>query len=334
MKYFYELTVSSSPHVRSGDSTRSIMLDVCIALMPALIGGVVFFGWRALTLTLVSVAACVLLEWGYRAMLGLDRTIGDCSAVVTGILIAFICPVTAPYWMVILGDAFAIVLVKQLFGGIGQNFVNPALAARAFLLISWPVFMTTWAVPASGSVGIFSTADTVTGATPMASLHAGSLEGLDLLDMFLGKTGGCIGEVSALLLLLGGVYLVIRRVISPRIPLSYLLTVAVLAFAFPLGGSSLTYRLCWMAAQLLGGGLLLGAIFMATDFVTSPVTKWGQVVFGIGCGAITILIRYFGSYPEGVSFAILLMNACVGMLDRLGRPRRFGAGKKKEGAAV
>lgn len=334
MKYFYELTVSSSPHVRSADSTRSIMLDVCIALLPALIGGIVFFGWRALTLTLFSAAACVLLEWGYRAVMKLDRTIDDCSAIVTGILIAFVCPVTTPYWVVLLGDAFAILLVKQLFGGIGQNFVNPALSARAFMLISWPVIMTTWAVTGSNHVGLFSTADAITGATPMATLHAGSMEGLDLLDMFLGQTGGCIGEVSALLLLIGGVYLVIRRVISPRIPLSFLLTVAVLAFAFPRGGSDLIYRLNWMGAQLLGGGLMLGAIFMATDYVTSPVTKWGQVLFGVGCGALTILIRYFGSYPEGVSFAILLMNACVGMLDRLGRPRRFGTVKKKEGDAA
>lgn len=329
MKYFYELTVSSSPHVRASESTRSLMLDVCIALTPALIGGVVIFGWRALALTLVSVAACVLLEWGYRKLMKLDCTVGDCSAVVTGILIAFVCPVTIPYWMILIADAFAILIVKQLFGGIGQNIVNPALAARAFLLISWPVAMTTWAVPGSNA-GLFSTADTVTGATPLATLQTCSLEGLDLLHMFLGETGGCIGEVSALLLLIGGVYLLIRRVISPRIPAAFLLTVAVLTFAFPRGGSDLTYRLSWMAAQLLSGGVILGAFFMATDYVTSPVTKWGQLIFGIGCGLLTVAIRYFGAYPEGVSFAILIMNVCVGMLDRVGRPRRFGVTGKED----
>lgn len=329
MKYFYELTVSSSPHVRAKDSTRSLMLDVCIALLPALIGGVIVFGFRALTLTLFSAAACVLLEWGYRKLMKLDRTVGDCSAVVTGILIAFVCPVTIPYWMIFIADAFAILIVKQLFGGIGQNFVNPALAARAILLVSWPVAMTTWVLPDSW-VGVFSTADAVTGATPLAALHEGSMEGLDLLQMFLGKTGGCIGEVSALLLLLGGVYLLIRRVISIRIPLSFLLSVAVLTFLFPRGGSDFTYRLSWMAAQLLSGGLMLGAFFMATDYVTSPVTKWGQIIFGIGCGVITVVIRYIGAYPEGVSFAILMMNVCVGMLDRVGRPHRFGVTGKED----
>ena len=189
MKYFYELTVSSSPHVRAKESTRSLMLDVCIALLPALIGGVIVFGFRALTLTLFSVAACVMLEWGYRKLMKLDCTVGDCSAVVTGILIAFVCPVTIPYWMIFIADAFAILIVKQLFGGIGQNFVNPALAARAILLISWPVAMTTWVKP-DAWVGVFSTADAVTGATPLAALHESSMEGLDLLHMFLGKTGG------------------------------------------------------------------------------------------------------------------------------------------------
>lgn len=323
MKYFYELTVSSSPHVRGAESTRSLMLQVCIGLLPALLGGVVVFGWRALTLTLVSVAACVLFEWGYRKLMKLDCTVGDCSAMVTGVLIAFVCPVTLPYWMILVADAFAILVVKQLFGGIGQNIVNPALAARAVLLISWPVAMTTWVLPGT-SAGIFFTADAATGATPLATLQSGSLEGLDLLHMFLGKTGGCIGEVSALLLLVGGVYLLVRRVISPRIPAAFLLTVAVLAFAFPQGGSGWSYRLGWTAAQLCSGGVMLGAFFMATDYVTSPVTKWGQVIFGAGCGLLTVAIRYFGAYPEGVSFAILMMNVCAGMLDRVGRPRRFG----------
>lgn len=325
------LTVSSSPHIRDSVSTRGIMLQVCIALAPALAGAVYFFGFRALALDLVSVGSCIFFEWLYRRIMKLDNTVGDCSAIVTGILIAFTCPVTAPYWMVVIGDAFAIVVVKQLFGGIGQNFMNPALAARAFMLISWPVYMTTWV--ASGTrTGLFSTADAVSSATPLATLHAGSVRGLNLLDLFLGKTGGCIGEVSALLLLLGGAFLVIRRIISLRIPLSFLLTVALLAFLFPKGGSAFADRLTWAAAQLLTGGVMLGAIFMATDYTTSPVTKWGQVLFGIGCGALTIFIRYFGSYPEGVSFAILLMNACVGIFDRVGRPRRFGEVRKEAAA--
>ncbi len=328
MKYFYELTISSSPHVRAADSTRSLMRDVCIALIPALAGGVIYFGPRALTLTLVSVAACVFFEWAYRRVMKLDCTIGDCSAAVTGMLIALVCPVTVPYWMVILGDAFAILIVKQLFGGIGQNIVNPALAARALMLVSWPVAMTTW-VPPGTKVGLLSAADAVTGATPLATMKAGTLEGIDLLHLFTGNIGGCIGEVSAGLLLLGGAYLLIRRVITPRIPLSFLLTVAVLSFAFPRGGSDLNYRVSWMAAQLFSGGVMLGALFMATDYTTSPVTGWGQILFGCGCGLLTIAIRYFGSYPEGVSFAILIMNVCVGMLDRVGRPHRFGASGKE-----
>lgn len=328
MKYFYELTVSSSPHVRAPASTRSLMLQVCIGLLPALVGGIVVFGWRALALTLVSAAACVLFEWGYRKLMKLDCTVGDCSAVVTGILIAFVCPVTVPYWMIIIADAFAILAVKQLFGGIGQNIVNPALAARAVLLISWPVAMTTWVLPGSNP-GVFSTVDVVTGATPLAALGSGSLEGLDLLHLFLGRSGGCIGEVSALLLLVGGIYLLIRRVISLRIPAVFLLTVAVLTFAFPQGGSGWSYRLSWMAAQLCSGGLMLGAFFMATDYVTSPVTKWGQVIFGAGCGLLTVAIRYFGAYPEGVSFAILMMNVCSSMLDRVGKPHRFGVTEKE-----
>lgn len=322
-----QLKLSSSPHLHGALTTRHIMLDVIIALLPALIGAIVFFGWRALTVTLVSVAACVFFEWGYRKVMKLDCTVGDLSAVVTGILLAFVCPVTLPYWVIIIGAFVAIIIVKQLFGGIGKNIMNPALLARAFLLISWPVYMTTW-VQSGKWTGIFSTADAVTGATPLGELAEGGAASFKLLDLFLGTTGGCIGEVSALLLLIGGLYLLVRRVISVRIPLAFIGTVAVLAFLFPQAGYD---RLTWAGIQVLSGGVILGAFFMATDYVTSPVTAWGQVLFGIGCGALTVAIRQFGSYPEGVSFAILLMNACVGIFDRVGRLPQFG--KRKGGAA-
>ncbi len=326
MKYFYELTVSSSPHAHSPVTTQTIMRDVLIALSPALVGSIYFFGFRALLVTLVSAAGCVFFEWGYRKIMKLDSTVYDLSAVVTGVLLAFVCPVTIPYWCILIGDFFAIIVVKQLFGGIGKNFMNPALAARAFLF-SWPVIMNNWVtVGFRNAAGVFSTADAVTAATPLASMHTGSLpEGISLLDMFLGNVGGCIGETSALLLLIGGAYLLIRKVISARIPLAFVGTVALLALLFPQGND----RLTWMAAQVCSGGVILGAFFMATDYVTSPVTKLGQILFGIGCGVITIVIRYFGAYPEGVSFAILVMNACVVLLDKLGRPVKFGAPKKE-----
>ena len=325
MKYFYELTVSSSPHDHGPNTTQTIMRDVLIALTPALIGSVFFFGFRALLVTMVSAAACVFFEWGYRKLMKLDSTVYDLSAVVTGVLLAYVCPVTIPYWCIIIGDFFAIVVVKQLFGGIGKNFMNPALAARAFLF-SWPVIMNTWVKPGIANwAGLLSTADAVTAATPLAAMHTGKLPDASVLDLFLGNVGGCLGETSALLLLIGGAYLLIRKVISPRIPLAFIGTVAVLAFLFPQGND----RLTWMAMQVLGGGVMLGAIFMATDYVTSPVTKWGQVLFGVGCGLITVVIRYFGAYNEGVSYAILVMNACVVLLDKVGRPVKFGAPKKE-----
>jgi electron transport complex protein RnfD len=325
MKYYYELTISSSPHVHSPVSTRTIMRDVLIALVPALIGSVYFFGLRALMVTLVSVAACVFFEWGWCKIMKKDCKVYDMSAMVTGVLLAFVCPPTIPYWTIILGDFFAIILVKMLFGGIGRNVVNPALAGRAFMF-SWPVLMSTWVkVGWENQAGLFSTVDAVTAATPLANMHQGQMPESAILDMFLGNVGGCIGETSALLLLIGFVYLLIRKIISVRIPLAYIGTVAVLAFLFPMGND----RLMWMAAQLFGGGLMLGAIFMATDYVTSPVTKLGQVVYGIGCGVLTILIRYFGGYNEGVSYAILVMNCCVVLLDRIGRPTKFGAPKKE-----
>lgn len=323
MKYFYELTISSSPHVHSPVTTQTIMRDVLIALLPALAGSVYFFGLRALTVTLVSVAACVFFEWAYCKVMKMHCKIYDLSACVTGVLLAFVCPVTIPYWTIILGAAFAILLVKMLFGGLGKNIVNPALAGRAFLF-SWPVIMSTWTkVGFSNAVSVIGP-DAVTAATPLANMHQGLMCEESVLDLFLGNVGGCIGETSALLLV-GFAYLLWRKVITARIPLAFIGTVAVLSFLFPQGND----RIAWMAAQVFGGGLMLGAIFMATDYVTSPVTKLGQIVFGIGCGVLTILIRYFGGYNEGVSYAILIMNCCVVLLDRIGRPVKFGAPKKE-----
>ena len=325
MKYFYELTISSSPHAHSPITTQTIMRDVLIALAPALLGSIYFFGFRALTVTLVSVCACVFFEWAYCKLTHKHCKIYDLSACVTGVLLAYVCPVTIPYWTIILGDLFAIVLVKMLFGGLGHNIVNPALAGRAFLF-SWPVLMSTWVkVGFENAAGLISSADAVTAATPLANMHQGLMPDASIADLFLGNVGGCLGETSALLLLIGFVYLLYRNVITARIPLAYMGTVAVLAFLFPLGND----RIAWTAAQLFGGGLMLGAIFMATDYVTSPVTRLGQIVYGIGCGVLTILIRYFGGYNEGVSYAILVMNCCVVLLDRIGRPVKFGAPKKE-----
>lgn len=325
MKYFYELTISSSPHAHSPVTTQTIMRDVLIALIPAMLGSIYFFGFRSLLVTLVSAAACVFFEWGFCKVRKLHCKTYDLSAVVTGVLLAFVCPVTIPYWTIILGDFFAIVLVKMLFGGLGKNIVNPALAGRAFLF-SWPVLMSNWVkVGFDNAAGLLSTADAVTAATPMSAMHQGALPEESILDMFLGNIGGCIGETSALLLIIGFVYLLYRKVITARIPLAYIGTVAILAFLFPQSND----RIAWMAAQVFGGGLMLGAIFMATDYVTSPLTKLGQIVYGIGCGIITILIRYFGGYSEGVTYAILCMNACAVLLDKIGRPVKFGAPKKE-----
>ena len=325
MKYFYELTISSSPHAHSPVTTQTIMRDVLIGLCPALIGSVYFFGFRALMVTLVSMAACVFFEWGWCKLMKQSCKVYDLSAAVTGALLAFVCPVTIPYWTIILGDFFAIILVKMLFGGLGRNIVNPALAGRAFMF-SWPVLMSTWVkVGFENAVSPFGTADAVTAATPLAALHQGVMCQESTWELFIGKVGGCIGETSALLLLVGFAYLLMRKVITPRIPVSFIATVAILTFLFPQGNP----RIDWMAAQVFGGGLMLGAIFMATDYVTSPLTKLGQIVYGIGCGVLTVLIRYFGGYNEGVSYAILVMNCCVVLLDRIGRPIKFGAPKKE-----
>ena len=318
--------VAPSPHVHSAESTTKIMRDVVIALLPALVVSALLFGWSVLGVTALSVVCCVVFEYLIqRFMLRGAPTVGNLSAVVTGVLLAFVCPVTIPYWTIILGDFFAIVLVKMLFGGLGKNIVNPALAGRAFLF-SWPVLMSNWVkVGFDNAAGLLSTADAVTAATPMSAMHQGALPEESILDMFLGNIGGCIGETSALLLIIGFIYLLYRKVITARIPLAYIGTVAILAFLFPQGND----RIAWMAAQVFGGGLMLGAIFMATDYVTSPLTKLGQIVYGIGCGVITILIRYFGGYSEGVTYAILCMNACAVLLDKIGRPVKFGAPKKE-----
>ncbi len=323
MKYYYELTISSSPHVHSPVTTQTIMRDVVIALVPSLIASVCFFGLRALLVTLVSVTACVFFEWAWCKVMKTPNRLHDLSAIVTGVLLAYVCPVTIPYWTLILGDLFAIILVKQLFGGVGKNIVNPALAGRAFMF-SWPVLMTHWITP--GTQNLLSVADAVTAATPLSYMHQGQLApDVTVWDLFIGNVGGCLGETSALALLIGFVYLVIRKVVNLRIPVSYIATVAVLSFLMPMGND----RILWTASQVFGGGLMLGALFMATDYVTSPVTRLGQIVFGIGCGVLTVLIRYFGGYNEGVSYAILIMNCCVVLLDRIGRPVKFGAPKKE-----
>ena len=331
------LIATSSPHIRGSETTRSIMLDVIIAMLPALAFAIFNFGLRALTLTAVSVVGCVFWEWLYRKLMKKPQSIGDLSSVVTGMLLAFVCPVQMPYWMIIIGDFFAIVVVKQLFGGIGKNFLNPALAGRAVLLASYAGTMTSWVDPAVNKAAIIgSNADIVTTATPLAIMKTGDFAELlsahSVGSMFVG-TGipGSLGEVSALALLIGGVYLIWRKVINWQTPVAYIATVAVLTFLFPKQGSGLE----WMLYSIFGGGLFLGAFFMATDYATSPVTKKGQLIFGIGCGLFTVLIRYFGSYNEGVCYSIMVMNLFVALIDKYTKPTRFGVVKsdKKEAAA-
>lgn len=326
------LTVSASPHKRTADTTRGIMLDVILALVPALILSVVLFGPRALLVTVVSVAACVLFEFLARKVMKRNTTIGDLSAVVTGVLLAFNLPSTIPLWMVVIGDAVAIIVVKQFFGGIGQNFVNPALVGRIVLMASFPVQMSDYPAPFAWRMPEVAA---VTSATPLAQFSdvygaenlqsAMDAAGLpSLLDMLFGVRGGCLGETCAIALLLGFVYLLIRRVISPTIPLVYVGTVAVIMLIAGKG------NLEFVAYQLLSGGLLLGAIFMATDYTTSPVNFKGKLLYALGCGLITALIRIFASLPEGVSFSILLMNILVPHLDRLTTPKPFGTRKEKK----
>ena len=303
------LTVASSPHIRGDFRTSRLMLDVVIALIPTLIVGVISLGFRALLVTLVSMAAAVVAELLYSLLFKKRNTLSDCSALVTGMLFALTLPASTPYYVVALGSAFAIFFVKLLCGGLGQNIFNPALAARAFMLMIFPVALTRYAE-----------VDGVSSATPLHHMVMPALPEESILDMFLGNCPGSIGELSALALIIGGIYLVVRKVISPRIPLAYIGTVAVLTLVF----SKTDAPVQWMLYSLFSGGLMLGAIFMATDYATSPVTAKGQIVYGIGCGVLTVIFRYFGLFPEGVTYAILLMNACVWVIDRYTAPRRFG----------
>ena len=309
-----KLTVASSPHIRGDFRTSRLMLDVVIALMPSFLVGVCVLGIRALLVTLVSMVAAVAAEGLWALLLKKRNTLPDCSALVTGMLFALTLPASAPYWVAACGSAFAIIFVKLLCGGLGQNIFNPALAARAFIMLICPVAITRYQ-----ALGV----DGVTASTPMHHMVMPALPEESVMDMFLGNCPGSIGELSALALLAGGVYLVVRKVISARIPVAYLGTVAVLTLVFHKTDSAIT----WMLYQLFSGGVMLGAIFMATDYATSPVTAGGQIVYGIGCGALTVLFRYYGIFPEGVTYAILLMNACVWTIDRYTAPRRFGEGK-------
>ena len=300
-----QLTVSLSPHVRSGATTRRIMLDVCLALLPAVIFAVYWFGFGVLLTVLLSVASAILSEFLMEKALRRPVTIDDGSAAVTGLLLALTLPAGTPWYVPVLGSVFAICIAKQVFGGLGDNFVNPALAGRAFLLASFPAAMTTYPL----------VADAVTSATPLSSEFAGSV---DYLQAFIGRIGGCIGEVSTLALLIGAAYLLIRRVIDWRIPLSYLGTMALLTV---IGGGN-------VLDSVLLGGTVLGAFFMATDYVTSPVTSWGRVIYGVGIGIINYTIRRWGAYPEGTTYAILLMNIATPLIERFTRPRKYGEVKR------
>lgn len=330
-----QLIVSPAPHAHSGDSVRKNMLLVIAALLPAYIVSVIEFGWGALITTAISVVACVGFEWLIaKFILKQKPTICDCSAILTGLLLAFNLPSNLPWWIVIIGALVAIGVGKMTFGGLGQNPFNPALVGRVFLLISFPVQMTTWPRPL-GFAGSY--VDAETGATPLALLKQGIKGGdssivsqlPDLWDAFVGIMGGSLGEVSAIALLVGGIFLICTRVITWHIPVSILATVALFAAvtgwcgALPEGLTTAQY----VAMTLCTGGIMLGAFFMATDYVTSPMTPWGKIIFGIGIGLIVMVIRTWGAYPEGMSFAILIMNACVPLLNHI-RPKRFGEKKK------
>lgn len=310
------LNVSSSPHVRDNSSTRRIMLDVCIALLPACIFGIVNFGMRALAVLVVSVITCVVSEYLFEHFMHRPITVGDLSAVVTGLLLGMNMPHTIPLWIVMLGSVFAIIVVKQLFGGLGQNFMNPALAARCFLLISFAGRMTSF------------TYDGVTGATPLALLKSG--ESVNVLSMFLGTTAGVIGETSTVAILVGALYLIIRKVITPLIPMVYLAVFSVFILLFGGHGFDMTY----LAAELCGGGLMLGAFFMATDYVTSPVNTVGRIVYGTILGILTGLFRIFGNSAEGVSYAIIFSNILVPLIEKLTVPRAFGVVREKKSKEV
>ena len=304
-----KLVVSSSPHVHSEFTTRRIMGMVILALAPAGIIGTYFMGIRALCVILACVLASVISEWAWQKINHRKSTIGDLSAAVTGLLLAYNLPPTIPIWMAICGCVFAIIIVKHFYGGIGCNIVNPALAARAMMLISWPTAMTTWTI------------NGISGPTPLAAMKAGTMGNVSIWNMFIGNMGGCIGETCSLLLILGGLYLIWEEVISWRIPVVYIATTAILASLLKHGGDVLILN------EILTGGLLIGAFFMATDYTTSPMTAKGQCIYAFGCGLITALIRMWGGYPEGVSFSILIMNIAVPLIDRYTEPRVLGAPK-------
>ncbi|MBQ1272979.1 MAG: RnfABCDGE type electron transport complex subunit D [Clostridia bacterium] len=329
--------VNSSPHYRSKDSTTTIMLDVIIALLPLLGAATIYFGFRALTISLVSVGSCIAFESLFNWITKQKNTVGDLSAVVTGLLLGLNLPVVTPYWMVTVGGFFAIVVVKCLFGGLGKNFLNPALAARAFLFC-WPTIMTTFTKPfadvyytASFVFGepmftdgtVSDTVDAISGATTLSGLKEGIAPDEGLWDMFVGNMAGCLGETCTLLILVGFIYLLCRKVITWHIPVCYIGTVALLTYLFPVGGMD---NLSYMGYELLSGGLMLGAVFMATDYATSPLSKTGKIIYAVGCGGLTVLLRTFGGYPESVSYSILIMNVVTLALDRYLKPRRYGIG--------
>ena len=307
-----KLTVASSPHIRGNFRTNRIMRDVVLALLPALAVGVFFQGYRALVVALLSVSTCMVAEYLYAAITKTRNTVVDGSAMVTGLLLAMTLPHTVPYWLVVVGGVFAIVFVKALCGGLGQNIFNPALAARALMMLIYPVGLTR-----------YEGLDGVTAATPLHHMVMPALPEETVLDMFLGRCPGSIGEISALALLIGGAYLIWRKVISLRTPAAYIGTVAVLTLVF----AKTDEPIKWMLYSLFSGGLMLGAIFMATDYATSPATPVGQIIYGVGCGVLTVYFRYNGLFPEGVTYAILIMNAFVWFIDRHTAMRRFGTGK-------
>lgn len=317
----HKFVVSSSPHIHAKESISSIMLDVLIALFPAALAGVYYFGYRAAVVMLTAIAACLVSEYLYEKLMHRPVTTRDLSAVVTGLLLGMNLPATIPLWMVVVGSVFAIVIVKQLYGGLGKNFMNPALAARCFMLIAWAGAMTTFSEPLSG-------VDAISSATPLAVLK-GTSEGYlpTLQQAFFGATAGSIGETSCLMLLLGFVYLLVRRVVEWKIPVTYIGVFAVLTFLFGDNTTGMSQG-AFTLLHIMSGGLLIGAFFMATDYVTTPTTPLGTVIFGAGCGILTFVIRRFGGYPEGVSFSILLMNICTPLIDRYTVPRKFGEVKK------
>lgn len=329
--------VSVSPHVRSQNTTKSVMRDVAIALLPVLAFGVYQFGLRALMVIAICIVTCVLSELIFELLAKKTITIFDYSAVVTGMILAVNLPANVAWWIPVIGSVFAIVAVKMLFGGLGQNFMNPALAARCFLLISFTGRMSDFAtsgtlsdqfeiIKTSGFKALTTAADATAGATPLAVLKGG--EEVDLLTLFLGFHGGCIGEVSALAILIGGLYLIVKKVISVRIPLTYILSTALFIFVINIASGN-DVSLNYMLGQVLSGGLLVGAFFMATDYVTSPITSWGQIIYGIILGLLTALFRVLGSSAEGVSYAIIIGNLLVPIIEKITIPKPFGCEKAK-----